>query len=180
MKKSVNNKIIILLTTVMTFVFTVSLTSCGESGDAPMGFKEISDEALTYHLYIPDEWTPDISTGFTSAYYSGRDPSNISMMAFELDTSITGIDSYWELYEKDLKAIFPDLEYVDKSDFKLDGVPAKQYIYIGSMSDFNYKFMQIVAIKNNQVYVFTYTATIDNYDKHIEDVIAIIDNFKFK
>lgn len=39
-----------------------------------MGFKEISDESLTYHLYVPDEWTTDISTGVTSAYYNGADP----------------------------------------------------------------------------------------------------------
>lgn len=176
MKKSVVANVFILL----TIVLSLSLASCGNTGTAPMGFKEISDEALTYHLYIPEDWTPDISTGFTSAYFSGRDPSNISMMAFELDTNITGIDSYWEFYEKDLLAIFPDMEYVDTSDFTLDGVPAKQYTYTASMSELDYKFMQVVAIKNNQVYVFTYTAVTDKYDEHIEEVIAIIDYFEFK
>lgn len=154
--------------------------SCGEESSAPMGFKEISDEALTYHLYVPDDWTADLSTGITSAYYSGIDPSNISVTAFELDYGITSLDDYWAMIEPDLKAVFPDLEYVDQSDAKLDGVDAKQYIYTASMSGKSYKFMQLIAVKSNTIYTFTYTAEADKYDEHIEDVLAILDYFDFK
>ena len=158
------------------------LGSCGatSSSDAPMGFIEISDDGVTYDLFVPDEWTPDISTGMTSAYYDGRDPSNISMMAFELDRTFTSLEDYWASYEPDLKAMFPDLEYTDKSAVTLDGVPAMQYIYTGTLSELSYKLMQIVAIKDNTLYIFTYTATTDKYDAHIEDVIAVLDYFKFK
>ena len=161
---------------------SVTLASCGSNGDsAPMGYREISDEGLNYHFYVPDEWTPDVSTGMTSAYYSGRDPSNVSVTAFELDdTSINSVDAYWELNEADLKLILPDLEYVDESDCKLGGVDGRQYVYTASMSDTEYKFMQVVAIKSNEVYIFTYTATAENYDSHIEDVISMVDYFKFK
>ena len=161
---------------------SVTLASCGsESDSAPMGYREISDEGLNYHFYVPDEWTPDVSTGMTSAYYSGRDPSNVSVTAFELDdTSINSVEAYWELNEADLKLILPDLEYVDESDCKLGGVDGRQYVYTASMSDTEYKFMQIVAIKSNEVYIFTYTATAENYDLHIEDVISMVDYFKFK
>ena len=117
----------------------------------------------------------------TSAYFSGRDPSNVSVTAFELDdTSINSVEAYWELNEADLKLILPDLEYVDESDCKLGGVDGRQYVYTASMSDTEYKFMQIVAIKSNEVYIFTYTATAENYDLHIEDVISMVDYFKFK
>ena len=161
---------------------SVTLASCGSDSDsAPMGYKEISDEGLNYHFYIPDDWTTDISTGMTSAYYSGRDPSNVSVTAFELDdTSINSVDAYWEINEADLKLILPDLEYVSKDDVKLGGVDARQYIYTASMSDTDYKFMQVVAIRSNEVYILTYTATAENYDAHIEDVISMVDYFKFK
>lgn len=156
------------------------LSSCGgKDSAAPMGFKEISDDALTYDLFIPDEWTADLSTGVTAAYYSGQDPSNISMIAFELDGSITGLEDYWAKYEPSLKAILPDLEYVDQSAVTLDGADAMQYIYTGTMSDVSYKFMQLVAIRNNRVYIFTYTAYAAKYDEHIEDVLAILDYFCF-
>lgn len=149
-----------------------------------MGYKEISNEGLNYHFYVPSEWTADVSTGMTSAYYDGRDPSNVSVTAFELDdVSINSADAYWELNEADLKLILPDLEYVDISDCKLggeDGVDAKQYVYTASMSDTEYKFMQVVAIRSNEVYIITYTAVADKYDSHIEDVISMVDYFKFK
>lgn len=173
MKKSISLGLIII------FILAL-LTACGESGSAPMGFKEISDEALTYHFYVPDEWTSDLSTGVTCAYYSGRDPSSISVTAFELDTSITGIDDYWALSEAEFKQVFPDMEYVDISDCTLDGVGAKQYTYTASLGEDSYKFMQVVSIRNNQVYIITYTALAENYDQHIEDVIAMLDYFDFK
>ena len=161
---------------------SVTLASCGSNTDsAPMGYRKISDEGLNYHFYVPDDWTPDVSTGMTSAYFSGRDPSNVSVTAFELDdTSINSVEAYWELNEADLKLILPDLEYVDESDCKLGGVDGRQYVYTASMSDTEYKFMQVVAIKSNEVYIFTYTATAENYDSHIEDVISMVDYFKFK
>ncbi|MBE6612768.1 MAG: DUF1795 domain-containing protein [Ruminococcaceae bacterium] len=162
-------------------LIALPLTSCGaaNTGEAPMGFVEISDDGLSYNLYVPDEWTPDLSTGVTSAYFDGRDPSNISMMAFELDRTITSLEDYWTSYEPDLKAIFPDLAYVDTAEATLDGVPAMQYIYTASMSGLSYKIMQLTAIRNNTIYIFTYTATADKYDAHIEDVIAMLDYFCF-
>ena len=161
---------------------SVTLASCGSGSDsAPMGYREISDEGLNYHFYVPDDWTTDISTGMTSAYYNGRDPSNVSVTAFELDdTSINSVDAYWELNESDLKLIFPDLEYVSKDDVKLGGVDARQYIYTAKMSDTESQFRQVVAIMSHEVYIFTYTATAENYDLHIEDVISMVDYFKFK
>ncbi len=174
MKKTITLIITLLLALTM-------LASCTQADPtAPMGFKRISNDGVTYNLYVPDEWISDVSTGVTSAYFDARDPSNISMMAFGLDGTIFSVEDYWKNYEPDLKAIFPDLEYVDTDEITLDGVPGMQYIYTASMSDLNYKIMQLVTIKDNQVYIFTYTATTDMYDKHIEDVIAILDHFEFK
>ncbi len=158
-----------------------SAVSCGEKeSNAPMGFKEISDEGVTYHFYVPDEWVTDVSTGMTSAYYSGRDPSNVSVTAFELDGTVTSVAQYWEMYEADFKSVFADMEYVDQSEVTLDDVAAMQYIYTATVSDIEYKFMQIVALRQNQVYIFTYTAAAEQYDAHIEDVLAMLDYFTFK
>ena len=173
-------KITALLTALVLALTLLSACGGNTQTEAPMGFIEISDDGVTYDLFVPDEWTPDVSTGMTSAYYDCRDPSNVSMMAFELDRTFTGVADYWASYEPDLKAMFPDLEYTDQSEVTLDGVPAMQYIYTGTLSDLTYKIMQLVAIKDNTLYIFTYTATVDKYDTHIEDVIAMLDYFCFK
>ncbi len=170
----------VLLTAVILGV-AVSAISCNSgSSDAPLGFKEISDDGVTYDLFIPDEWTADISTGITSAYFSAQDPSNISLMAFELDKLFESLPEYWATYEPTLKAILPDMEYVGEPDeTTLDGSSAIQYVYTGTMSNVSYKFMQLITIKNSTVYIFTYTAEASKYDSHIEDVIAILNYFRF-
>ncbi len=171
---------------IISLIFAVILStsvmvSCGNvDSDAPMGFKEISDEGVTYDLFVPEEWTADISTGVTAAYYSGKDPANISLIAYELDGSVTSIADYWETYEPSLKAVFSDLEYIhDPEELELDGVPAVQYVYTGTMVNMSYKFMQIVAFKDAKVYIFTYTAEESRYDAHFEDIIAILAEFRF-
>ncbi len=157
-----------------------TLVSCGQTNSAPMGFKEISDEGVTYHLYVPDEWTTDISTGMTSAYYDGRDPSSVSVTAFELDGSVTSIDDYWTSYEADFKAVFPDYTLVSSDDALLGGTVAKEYVYTGTLSGTAYQFMQLVSFRKNQVYIFTYTASADKYESHLEDVAAILEYFAYK
>ena len=87
-------------------------TSCGNSDtDAPLGYKEISGEDVDYDLFVPEEWQPDISTGMTAAYYSSRDPANISLIAFELDGSVKSIEDYWNSYLPGLTAVFPDIKF---------------------------------------------------------------------
>ncbi len=171
-----------LISLILAVILCASvMASCGNvDTDAPMGFKEISDEGVTYDLFVPEEWTADISTGVTAAYYSGKDPANINMIAFELDGSVTSIADYWATYEPTLKAMFPDLEYVyEPEEFELDDVRAMQYVYTGTMVNTSYKFMQIVAFKDAKVYIFTYTAEESRYDAHFEDVIAILAEFRF-
>lgn len=161
---------------------TLSFASCAkEETDAPAGFVEISNDDVTYDLFIPEDWNPDISTGVTAAYYNGQDPSNISLMAGELDGSVTSITDYWAKYEPDLKAILPDLTYDGEPDLdaELDGAPAVQYTYTGTMNGVTYKFIQVVAFKDNTAYTFTYTATADKFDTHLEDVWGMLYNFKF-
>lgn len=158
-------------------------TACNSNDTtAPMGFKEISDDGVSYDLFVPDEWTADISTGMTAAYYSGIDTSNISMTAFELtDNKILSAKDYWATYEPELRAMFTDLSYVGEPDeITLDEAPSTQYIYTGALAGVQYKIMQIITVRNAQVYIFTYTAKVDNYDAHIEDVLAILGNFRFK
>ncbi len=177
-------KNILKLSALLCVILTAAALFCGctqQDGEAPMGFKEISNDGVSYNLYVPDEWISDISTGVTAAYYSNVDPSNVSVIAFDLtaDTA-TNIEGYWATYEPSLKALFSNFEYVGEPDkIKLDGTDATAYTYTGTLTDVQYKVMQVVTIKDAQVYVFTYTATAEKYDTHFEDVWAILGYFDF-
>ena len=172
-------KVKIASTLAATLIAASLLFGCGTSSTEIMGFKEISTDGLSYDLFVPDEWITDISTGVSAAYYSEFDYSNISVTAFEL-TDIISLEDYWATYEPDLKAVFADFEYTrEAKETKLDGVRAMEYEYTGTIAGGSYKIWQIVAIKDARVHIFTYTAELTKFDSHVEDVIAMLDYFKF-
>ena len=173
---------------------TALLCSCGGSdGGALPGYKEISNEGVSYDLYVPDEWVIDEQTAFTAAHRSTTDPSNISVMALEL-TNANNFESYDEYWKKSvepsLKAMFPTIEYVTEcKSYNLDGIEAAEYVYTttvhhgynpdGTASEVKYKYQQIIAKKNGTVYTLTFTANEQLYDGAAEEVAAIWSNFRF-
>lgn len=175
------SKISVLTAAVLAAILL--LCACGSNDDsAPeLGWKEISNDGVSYNLYVPDEWISDISTGMTAAYVSNVDSSNISVIAFDLPSGeVTTIADYWKTYEPGLKAVFTDFAYVGEADqTKLDDADALAYTYTGTVAGTEYKIMQVVALKDAQVYIFTYTATAERYDSHFEDVFAILGFFDF-
>ncbi len=126
------NTIALILSFTLTALTFVSCSSA--DNEAPVGFKEISGDAVDYDFFVPDEWQSDISTGITAAYYSSQDPSNVSMVAFELDGSIKSIEDYWNSYMPELAAVFPDIEFDNipetdapvETDDGLDGVALEE------------------------------------------------------
>lgn len=171
----------------------LTLGSCGASeGAALPGYKEISNEDVSYDLFVPDEWIVDRADNYTLAHRSDSDTSNISVMAYEL-TSANNFESYedyWKIYEPTRTSVFPDLEYIKEGEsFTLDGIEAAEYVYTASMNhgldaDGNesivpYKFQQIVAKKGSRVYILTFTAQTAAYDEASEEVAAIWSNFRF-
>ena len=65
-----------------------ALCSCGKDAYVPVGYKMISDKNADFRMYVPNDWTEDLSTGICSAYYSKDDKSNVSFTALELNESI--------------------------------------------------------------------------------------------
>ena len=61
----------------------------------------------------------------------------------------------------------------------LDGVAASKIEYTATLAGDQYKFMNIICVVGAELYIFTYTSTVDLYDSHTEDVQSILDNFAF-
>ena len=167
----------ILILTVMIF------SGCsGRQSDveAPDGMKLFSNEHTDYTAFVPISWIVDMSTGTLSAYVSSADASNISITAQTLE-SVTTLEDYWKGYEEDFKATFDDMEYVGEAPTTttLSGEAANKYVYTASVTGTQYKFMQIVCIREMTVYVITYTSTPEGFDTNMEDVEKILDHFSF-
>ena len=182
--------------------------ACGSADDfVPAGYRLISADGASYRLYVPEDWVEDLSTGVTTAYVSESDRSNISLMAFELDDSllhveiggteavseeattaedgtvpkITTAEQYWKYYEAEFLKTFSDMTYVTEGDdLLLSGQKAKKYVYTATVTGQSYEFLQVVALKDGVVYIFTYTATEAKFESHLEDVNEILGYIELK
>lgn len=243
-----------IISLVLVLIFCLGLlASCGGGVDdfVPSGFKQIAADEADYRLYVPDNWTVDMSTGITSAFVSEKDRSNISFMGFALDDSIinveinngtsaaqteesedssdvtestseaetseaavssseadisdtvgttagtapaettaeennevptiTTLEEYWAYYSAEFQRTFPDMEYKTEGENMLvSGLSAKKYVYTATVTGQSYQFMQVITIKAGVVYIFTYTATVDNFETHLEDVNSILGYLELK
>ena len=185
----------------------ITFASCSGADDyVPAGYKKASNKNADYDLFVPEGWSVDMSTGVTTAYASDR--SNISFVGFELDDTIIRFDpvasteetddsnvddtakdasdiktveDYWKYYESAFESTFSNAEYlINGENMLLSGIEAKKYVYKATVTGLEYIFMQVVAIKDKTVYVFTYTARENLYETHLEDVGDIIGYLNIK
>lgn len=186
----------VILSTLIVLCATVS---CGDADEQwyPAGMKLASSDKIDYKMWVPDDWIVDISTGVTAAYVSESDRSNVTLTAFSLTAgdNYMSISQYWSKYKEELEKTFPDISVIDTGEdgasdalteendlgvtLLVDGVAAKKYVYTATVTGTNYKFMQVIFIREGYVYLLTYTAMPENYDLHTEDVDKIIENFRF-
>ncbi len=75
-----------------------------------------------------------------------------------------------------LAALSDDLLIENEKDVEIDYYPAKEVVYSFSQQDINFKQKQVLLIKEWLVYMFSYTATADNYKQHLKDADKMIYN----
>ncbi len=196
--KTVLKKIIIGL---FALILCLCAVSCGDKDDyVPAGFKRASDENADYILYVPDSWDVDMTTGVTTAKVSETDSSNISFIGFELDDAIVNVetqagtaegdeakadtlDRFWEYYSAEFSKTFSDMAYDEGengANMIVSKQAAKRYTYSATVTGVEYKFMQIVVIKDGSVFILTYTAQKDVFDTHKNDVLEIAKYIELK
>ncbi len=194
----------------LTLLLCLALCACGQTDpDVPDGMKLVETESKDYSLFVPINWSVDMSTGVVSAYASLIDQSNVSFTGFAVnmrdlaaDTVAGGDDTgsdadakgmievFWEGYQEDFAETFGDtMKYIDENGDEVDspapakttlgGFEANKYTYTARVTGQTYKFTQVVCIEAGYVYILTYTAVTESYDEHLEDVESIIANFRF-
>lgn len=154
-----------------------------------------------FSLYIPDNYSVIFSDGFVKAKAS--DKANISLTK----ASAEGIGLFDYLKEKKEKMSRIVTDFTDVSlkvalpindgelknlGFDVDPVYDEKlclgnlskgsliaYEYTYSMCGRSYHVLQILGIKGQNGFVFTYTATADEYEVHIDDITTILEKVIF-
>lgn len=161
----------------------MALVSCNQEGIAvPTGMQLASDpEILDFHLFVPEGWTVDMRTGTTTAYYSTNDPSNISATMLQL-AEINEEDpygAYFESFKDQFTDVFGEPANIETANLLLDGHEAQQYVYTATFGGIEYKFWQVVCIRQGRVYTITYSSTAGNYETHAADMQNVLEYFQF-
>ncbi len=176
----------------------LALTSCKDKNGVPSGMTEVVSEYTDFRLFVPENWTPDVTTGFVSA--QTLDKSNISVQVLTTqgiassdndagytikynDVTYAGVSKFFEDYyfsslSQTLSGVKLEEQYTSGQSLG-ENTYACKYIYTVSADGTDYKIMQLLAPRANKIYVFTYTATAENFASHTDDVEKITENFIF-
>ncbi len=169
----------ILITALLLAMMTL-FTACGRNGNdvaLPDGMILACDPEITdYLLFVPQQWTVDMTTSASGAYYSNSDPSGVSMMVWEMEAADATLEDWWAINETDLTLVFQNYNLESEENTTVDGNYGRKYVYTADLGENHYKIMQIGILKDTKIYLFTYTSLAEFYDSHLEDVTAIIEN----
>ena len=201
MKKRVG----ILILTLCIIISALSLSGCSQK-DIPDGYQLVAREGDTFRLYIPTQgWASNTSSGVTGAYFAlsseitGEPATVVSVYTPDDAKDCQTVAEYWEICSRKLSEEFEDFKYIESESGNtvLGGEAAGRYVYTAKKNtgigdseqviSVTYKFMQIMAIHNGQMYVLLFCAPEADYEKRVVDMngnpdeedLGIIGYFKF-
>lgn len=158
----------------------IPLTSCGEKEKPPTGTKKVESEFLDYKLYVPKDWTIDVSTGFAAASDSkGR---SVSVTEVSPEGDYASIDEYYRnFYWKTVRDTFGNVALTESytENQTLGGYPACRYVLSFTIGEEQYTAMQVVGVHAYNLYIFTYFSPADLYADGLETVEELLGYFAY-
>lgn len=144
------------------------------------GYILISDKLIAgFNMYVPSSFKVDYSSALVSATH--EDGTNFSMA----QPTITGVvsESYWEVRKNNINAIANNslVEIETGKQLNLQGIKwalAYEYTYVFEGTLYHVYQVQIVT-SYTKGYVFTYTATEENYQKHFTEMENVLEKFEY-
>ena len=150
-------------------------------------FLEFKDN-LEYNFKIkyPVNWEKRVAKMNTIVAYVAKleNPlekfrENFTIMVRETDLEPSSIDQLINIEITQLKEAFLDFQLIKKKKTTMSQIPAYQIIFIGKKKDLEVKIKQYYTLKDNLIYLLTYTAEVEKYDKFLKIVKKMIKSFEF-
>lgn len=160
---------------ILAIISMLLLTGCNQDPHAPAGMKTASGEGADYTLFVPEDWTVDITTGATGAYFSNTDTSGVLVTTWDLPHTDTTLDEWWETNLQEIENVYKDVNVEGSENVLIDGNHGVQYTWTGTLGAYTYRILQAATVKNGSVYLFTYTSLPDLYDSHLEEVEQMLE-----
>ena len=149
------------------------------------GYLLISDKTLAgFNMYVPESYKVDYSSTLVSASHADGTNVNMSLITY---TGVTFLE-YWQTRIDNINAFAngtcQGVRPLDKDNVEtvtIEGANnAKAYEYTYTYEGINYHVYQVIIIENGvNGYVFTYTATEENYGTHLDEMKSILGKIEF-
>ncbi len=146
----------------------------------PEGMKLASTDERPYRLFVPSSWVINNRTDATAAYASDSDRSNVNAQMYMTSSNAETVADHFKKLEENYKNTFSSYELISDEEIKMDGISAHKYTYTVVSGGQEYKVVQAIVRKGEMFYYVTYTATPENFEKHIPDVEKMIENFDIR
>ena len=141
-----------------------------------------SDKKLAgFDLYVPGDFEVDYSSAIISATH--KDGSNITMT--KATATGTTINKYWLLRKDQLSIYVDSITDIGQNPTAIEFSNAQDaasceytYVYEGK----TYHVYQVFCVSSGLIkngYIFTYTASEDNYNLHLDDINRILSKVRF-
>ena len=152
------------------------------------GYNLVSDKTVCgFSLYLPDEYTVIDNNGDVEAKIS----ANASLSLTKATQTGSSIVDYWTLRKIEIQRFASDLVEIDVNRANKEGeeisvvlgdlgaYKVASYEYTYKYNGVTYHVYQVMGVDNFNGYVFTYTATEDEYESHIDTIKTILEKVRF-
>jgi hypothetical protein len=161
------------------------LCSCNKRNEEiPDGMQLVTSEYIDCKFFVPDDWTPETTTGVLVAKAS--DNSNVSIQKMTPSGSYSSADAYFrEDYFKKLQSTYAGITLleeecsIENQKFGTINNGAVKYVYTVESDGSTYKIMQYFSVYAGYLYILTYTAQESLFSEHLEEITSIVTNFVY-
>jgi len=147
---------------------------------ASEGMKLASTDERPYRFFIPESWKINNRTDATAAYVSESDSSNVNVGMYMSSYATETVADHFKRLEERYKTTFSSYTLISDEEITMDGISAHKYTYTVVSGAQEYKLVQAIVRKGEMFYYVTYTATPENFEKHLSDVEKMIETFDIR
>ncbi|MBD2431273.1 MULTISPECIES: serine/threonine-protein kinase [Fischerella] len=152
---------------------------------ADIEFSIYENPSYSVRIKYPQSWKlQQIGDPFTGdvVKFWPRSRGSTNKLTAEVNINVenlkepTSLVEYTNLSVNEIVQFLNNARIHDSHPTKLSNLPAHEVIYSGKEEGYNIKRLTIWTLKNNQVYIITYTAEESEYDKYLEIAQTMINS----
>jgi hypothetical protein len=176
----------LVLALIIGLIF-VSGCLCNSSYNLPLskqGFLTYTNSEYGFKIDYPADWSVrENIMGAVVVFLSPRESTSDNFLEnvniIVQDNSMT-LEEYTNISLAQLPQYVSDLEIISSERTTLGGNPAYKVVFTGVYNNSNrLEWMQVWTMKDNKVYLITYTAQPQSFSKYLPQVQHMFDSFEF-